>query len=335
MSLPLPKPAIEVKELTKVFGQFVAVDRVSFTVAQGEIFGFLGPNGAGKSTTIRMLCGLLLPTSGSGTVAGFDIIREAPAIKANIGYMSQRFSLYEDLTVEENLFFFGGIYGLPPDRLKDRAQAVLEQVDLWERRQELTRHLALGLRQRLALASALLHEPPILFLDEPTSGVDPISRRNFWDMIYQLARRGTTVLVTTHYLEEAEFCDRLLLIYQGRLIAQGTPLELKAKMPQEILIVQPTLLAEALEILSAQPELGEVAVFGDGLHIITSNPEASIAAIRTTLAAWGIEVLSWQRTSPTLEDAFIYLIEQVDNHNLPGLPGGKLGGGRQARAVWP
>lgn len=324
MSPPPLKPALEVKELTKVFGQFVAVDRVSFTVAQGEIFGFLGPNGAGKSTTIRMLCGLLLPTSGSGTVAGFDIIREASAIKANIGYMSQRFSLYEDLTVEENLFFFGGIYGLPPDRLADRTQAVLEQVGLWERRQELTRHLALGLRQRLALASALLHDPPILFLDEPTSGVDPISRRNFWDMIYQLARRGTTVLVTTHYLEEAEFCDRLLLIYQGRLIAQGTPLELKAMMPQEILIVQPTLLAEALEILSAQPELGEVAVFGDGLHIMTTNPEASAAAIRTTLAAQGIEVLSWQRTSPTLEDAFIYLIEQVNNHN-PANAAGRRG----------
>lgn len=309
------KPAIAVQELTKAFGSFVAVDRISFTVYEGEIFGFLGPNGAGKSTTIRMLCGLLVPTSGSGTVAGFDILREAAAIKAHIGYMSQRFSLYEDLTVEENLLFFGGVYGLTPAHLQERAHTVLQQVGLWERRRDLTRQLALGLRQRLALASALLHQPPILFLDEPTSGVDPISRRNFWEMIYQLAREGITVLVTTHYLEEAEFCDRLMLIYQGRLIAQGTPLELKQQMPEEIIVVQPQPLAEALEVLSARPEVGEVSVFGDGLHITTADPDASTVLIRELLAQRQITILELSRAAPTLEDAFISLIEQTDNHN--------------------
>jgi ABC-2 type transport system ATP-binding protein len=217
--------AITVSNLTKVFGTFTAVDGISFQVSKGEIFGFLGPNGAGKSTTIRMLNGLLLPTSGEGSVAGLDIVRQSEQIKQNIGYMSQRFSLYEDLTAEENLTFFGGVYGLPAARLKERSREVLQMVGLLERRTELTRNLALGLRQRLALASAILHEPPILFLDEPTSGVDPISRRNFWDMIYAMAERGVTILVTTHYMDEAEFCDRLVLIYQGRLIAQGTPRE--------------------------------------------------------------------------------------------------------------
>lgn len=317
MRLSSAKPAIEVRDLTKVFGRFVAVDRISFTVYEGEIFGFLGPNGAGKSTTIRMLCGLLLPTSGSGTVAGFDLLREAAAIKQHIGYMSQRFSLYEDLTVEENLFFFGGIYGLSPLRLRQRAQEVLEQVDLWERRRDLTRNLALGLRQRLALASALLHEPPLLFLDEPTSGVDPLARRNFWDMIYRLARQGITVLVTTHYLEEAEFCDRLTLIYQGRLIAQGTPQELKQQIPQEILVVRPQPLAEALDILTRHPEVGEVTVFGDGLHITTSDPESSIAALQRLLQLEAPQIILGpiSRIPPTLEDAFIALIHRVGLQN--------------------
>ena len=219
--------AIEVQNLTRDFGNFRAVDDLSFQVRRGEIFGFLGPNGAGKSTTIHMLTGLLLPTSGSGRVAGLDLTREAKQIKRHIGYMSQRFSLYEDLTVEENLFFFGGIYGLSPSRTRQRAQELLSLMDLSERRRDLTRHLAKGLRQRLALASAIIHEPSILFLDEPTSGVDPVSRRKFWDLIYDMADAGVTTLVTSHYLDEDEFCDKLALLYQGRLIALGTPQELK------------------------------------------------------------------------------------------------------------
>lgn len=308
-----PEKAIVVRNLTKVFGNFTAVDAISFEVSKGEIFGFLGPNGAGKSTTIRMLNGLLLPTSGEGTVAGLDIVRQSEAIKQNIGYMSQRFSLYEDLTAEENLTFFGGVYGLPAQRLKERSQEVLGLVGLLERRHELTRNLALGLRQRLALASAILHEPPILFLDEPTSGVDPISRRNFWDMIYAMAEGGVTILVTTHYMDEAEFCDRLVLIYQGRLIAQGTPRELKRAVPEAIFAVFAEPLGQALEVIRQLPQVSEAAVFGDGLHVATAQAAAAEAAVREALAAQGIAIRRLQRVEPSLEDAFISLIQKAGN----------------------
>ncbi len=306
-----PEKAIVVENLTRDFGKFRAVDRVSFEVRKGEIFGFLGPNGAGKSTTIRMLNGLLLPTSGAGAVAGYDIVREADAIKQHIGYMSQRFSLYEDLTAEENLTFFGGVYGLPAARLRARAEEALRQVGLLERRRDLTRNLALGLRQRLALASAILHEPPILFLDEPTSGVDPISRRNFWDLIYSLADKGVTVLVTTHYMDEAEFCDRLVLIYQGRLIAQGAPRELKAAVPEEIIAVFPDRLGEALEVIRKLPQVAEAAVFGDGLHVATTRAPEAEAAIKEALAVQKIAIRRLGRVEPSLEDAFISLIERA------------------------
>jgi len=307
--------AISVNNLTRDFGKFRAVDRVSFEVSQGEIFGFLGPNGAGKSTTIRMLNGLLLPTSGEGRVAGFDIVRETDQIKQHIGYMSQRFSLYEDLTAEENLTFFGGVYGLPPARLRERTTEALGQVGLLERRRDLTRNLALGLRQRLALASALLHEPPILFLDEPTSGVDPISRRNFWDLIYGMAAKGVTVLVTTHYMDEAEFCDRLVLIYQGRLIAQGAPRELKAMVPEDIIAVFPDRLEEALEVIRRLPQISEAAVFGDGLHVATTKGPEAEAAMKEALAAAGINIRRLGRVEPSLEDAFISLIERAEDNS--------------------
>ncbi len=225
--------------------------------------------------------------------------------------MSQRFSLYEDLTAAENLAFFGGIYGLSRDRLAARSQEVLQQVGLWERREQMTRTLALGLRQRLALASALLHEPPILFLDEPTSGVDPISRRNFWDMIYTLAAKGVTILVTTHYMEEAEFCDRLVLIFQGRLIAQGTPRDLKDTVPDEVLAVYPDHLGKSLDILRQLPQFADVAVFGDGLHLRASHPESAETEVREVLAAHGIAVRALHRVQPNLEDAFISLIERA------------------------
>jgi ABC-2 type transport system ATP-binding protein len=214
-------------QLSKRFGDFIAVDRVSLSVPKGQIFGFLGPNGAGKSTTIRMLCGILPPSSGSGSVAGFDISKEPERIKENIGYMSQRFSLYEDLTVEENIAFYGRVYRLPPARLKERTEWAISMAGLTERRTSRAGELSGGWRQRLALGCAILHEPQIVFLDEPTSGVDPLSRRKFWELIRSLAESGVTVFVTTHYMDEAEYCDRLALIYRGELVAIGTPRELK------------------------------------------------------------------------------------------------------------
>ena len=219
--------AVEVHNLVKAFGAFKAVDDVSLTVAKGEIFGFLGPNGAGKSTTIRMLCGLLTPTSGRASVAGYDVATQPESIRRNIGYMSQRFSLYDDLTIEENIDFFSGIYGVPKERRAARKQYVIDMAGIEERRHTMTRLLAGGWKQRLALGCAILHEPPILFLDEPTSGVDPIARRSFWDLIYQLSGDGHTVFVSTHYMDEAEYCHRLALMYRGRMIALGTPSELK------------------------------------------------------------------------------------------------------------
>lgn len=307
--MPERDKAIVVKNLSRHFGTFKAVDNISFEVNRGEIFGFLGPNGAGKSTTIRMLNGLLLPTSGEGRVGGFDIIRENAHIKDHIGYMSQRFSLYEDLTGEENLTFFGGVYGLTPDRLPARITEVLNLVGLEDRRHDLTRTLPLGLKQRLALASAIIHEPSILFLDEATSGVDPISRRNFWDLIYAMAQEGRTILVTTHYMEEAEFCDRLVLIYQGRIIAQGTPGELKGTVTDTILAVYPDNLDKALALIKQLPQVSEAAVFGDGLHIATSRPDETGPAITGTLTANHIAFGRIERVPPSLEDAFISLVQ--------------------------
>jgi ABC-2 type transport system ATP-binding protein len=303
--------AIEVEHLTRDFGDFRAVDDLSFQVRRGEVFGFLGPNGAGKSTTIHLLTGLLQPTSGSGRVAGLDLGREAKRIKRQIGYMSQSFSLYEDLTVEENLLFFGGIYGLSPGRTRERAQELLSRMDLLERRRDLTRHLAKGLRQRLALASAILHEPAILFLDEPTSGVDPVSRRKFWDLIYNLADTGVTTLVTSHYLDEDEFCDKLALLHQGRLIALGTPQELKGAIAGEILAVYPDRLHEACEVVRALPPVTTVAIFGNSLHVATSNPEEAQVMVREALEARQISIRRLAPVSPTLEDAFIAMISRA------------------------
>lgn len=226
----MPENAVEVRDLVKRFGDFTAVDRVTLDVARGEIFGFLGPNGAGKSTTIRILCGLLRPTSGSARVGGFDVATQSEQIKRSIGYMSQKFSLYDDLTVEENIDFFSGIYGVPREKRPERKEWVLEMAGLREKRGDMTRLLAGGWKQRLALGSALLHEPPILFLDEPTSGVDPIARRGFWDLIHDLSRAGQAVFVSTHYMTEAEYCHRLALMYRGRTIAIGPPADLKSQL---------------------------------------------------------------------------------------------------------
>ena len=261
LTAPASAPAVVVENLEKRFGRFVAVARISFQVAKGEVFGFLGPNGAGKSTTIRMLCGILTPSSGTGTVAGFNVRTQPERIKQNIGYMSQRFSLYQDLTVEENIDFYSGIYGIPAARKRERKEWVIEMAGLAGHRHRLTSVLSGGWKQRLALGCAILHEPPIVFLDEPTSGVDPISRRQFWDLIYDMSGRGVTIFVTTHYMDEAEYCNRLGLIYRGELIALGTPYELKAGMTRadgSVATLEDVFVARIEEHDQAEPKQEEV-----------------------------------------------------------------------------
>ena len=310
------RPAVEVEHLTRRFGSFTAVDDISFTVEKGEIFGFLGPNGAGKSTTIRMLCGLLGPTSGSGTVGGCDIRLEAEKIKRQIGYMSQKFSLYEDLTVTENIDFYGGIYGLAGGRLAARRDWALAMAGLVDHRQSLTAILSGGWKQRLALACAILHEPPIIFLDEPTSGVDPLSRRRFWDLIYAMAEQGITVFVTTHYMEEAEYCDRIALIYGGKMIAAGSPMQLKTEAMQDKIIdlrcPDPQTL---LDPLKALPEIRDASLFGAGLHLVAPDGAAAEAAVDRLLAGLGRTEAKMETIMPSMEDVFISLIEEVDRRN--------------------
>ncbi|HYA90761.1 MAG TPA: ABC transporter ATP-binding protein [Thermodesulfobacteriota bacterium] len=301
---------VAVENLTKTFGDFLAVDHIRFQVEKGEIFGFLGPNGAGKSTTIRMLCGLLLPTSGIGQVAGFDIMKEPEKIKQAIGYMSQKFSLYDDLKVVENLHFFGGIYGLSGSSQKRRENEVFGMIGLQDVQDRITRTLAVGSKQRLALGCAILHEPSILFLDEPTSGVDPISRRNFWSLIQQMAERGVTTFVTTHYMDEAEYCDRLALIYQGKIIAMGTPSELKVKtLPQGIFEVECDPLVTALDLLKKEPWVSDSAVFGDGLHVVGKEGIDLEREINALFRKHGILLKRMGRIRPSLEDVFVSLIE--------------------------
>jgi len=286
--------AVTVRNLTKIFGDFTAVDRVSFDVRKGEIFGFLGPNGAGKTTTIKMLIGLLLPTSGQGTVAGFDIMNDTEAIKRNIGYMSQLFSLYADLTVEENIIFFSGLYGVPKERRNERRDWVLEMAGLTGQRGRLTGELPLGWKQRLALGCAVQHEPPLLFLDEPTSGVDPISRRNFWDLIYALTEKGTTVFVSTHYMEEAEYCHRLSLMNKGKLIALDTPAGLRAALPEPLLEIQTENSPLVVEALSDAPGVLEAGMFGRSVHVIAD-----------LLHSRGLQFDEIRDIPPSLEDVFI------------------------------
>ena len=301
--------AIEVHDLTKRFGDFTAVDRLTFTVARGKIFGFLGANGAGKSTTIRMLCGLLQPTSGRATVAGFDINTQSELVKRNIGYMSQRFSLYDDLTVEQNITFYGGVYGLRNRKLDERKEWVLRMADLRGHEGTLTRHLSGGWKQRLALGCAILHQPRIVFLDEPTGGVDPISRRNFWQLIYTLSSEGITVLVTTHFLDEAEYCNDIMLINAGTLIASGSPLEMKSRyITNPILEVRCSNIVDALETIRREPWAMETSVFGTALHVMVAREGAAKDQIRSSLAARGIVVQKIERIVPSLEDVFLYLL---------------------------
>lgn len=311
-------PAVTLKEISKSFGDFNAVDHVSLEVRKGEIFGFLGPNGAGKSTTIRMLCGILPPTSGSGSVAGFDVPRDAERIKEHIGYMSQRFSLYEDLSVEENIDFYSGIYKIPQEKKAERKDWVLDMAGLRAHRSARTGILSAGWKQRLALGCAILHEPPIIFLDEPTSGVDPISRRNFWDLIYRLAEQGTTVFVTTHYLDEAEYCDRLGLIYRGQLIALGTPDEMKTGfMTEDVIEVSCEKIQEAMEFIEELEGVRHAALAGRKLHVVVEDAERVLPAMREVLTGRGIAVKGLEKILPSLEDVFVSLIEARDRLEAP------------------
>jgi len=308
--------AIEAKDLTKKFGEFTAVDHVNFVVHKREILGFLGANGAGKSTTIRMLCGLLSSSSGTATVAGFDINREPELVKQNIGYMSQKFSLYEDLTVKENIEFFGGVYGLSRAELKERGNWAVAMAGLKGREHSLARELAGGWKQRLALGCAVLHQPQIVFLDEPTGGVDPVSRRNFWELINKLSEQGTTVLVTTHYLDEAEYCNRIMLIHAGKLIAGGSPKELKeAHIKNPILEVECERVVEALELLQKQDWVLETTIFGTYLHVSVAEEPGGRKKIAETLAGKNIALQRIERIAPSLEDVFIHLIEEVGPQN--------------------
>ncbi len=304
--------AIEVLDLKKQFGNFTAVDSISFQVRRGEIFGFLGPNGAGKSTTIRMLCGILQPTSGIGIVSGYDITREPEKIKKAIGYMSQKFSLYEDMTVIENIDFFGGIYGLKKQELNRRKDYILNLSGLKDRGKSLVAELSAGWKQRLALGCAIIHEPRIIFLDEPTSGVDPISRRNFWDLIYQVASEGATILVTTHYMDEAEHCDRICLIYNGKIIALGTPNELKSNFKGRLIEVVCEPLMDGLDILSKSNLVNDVALFGASLHVTVYEDEYAIPLIESELKTKNVEILKIERINPALEDVFVSLIESEE-----------------------
>jgi drug efflux transport system ATP-binding protein len=300
--------SVVVESLTKRFGDFVAVDHISFEARRGEIFGFLGPNGSGKSTTIRILCGLLRPTSGRAYVAGIDVVADAEAVRQRIGYMSQRFSLYNDLRVAENLRFFGGLYSVAATEMRARVKWALKMAGLEGRENMATGDLPAGWKQRLALGCALLHRPPIVFLDEPTSGVDPVSRRQFWDLIHDLVAEGMTVFVTTHYMDEAEYCNRLVLLHRGRIVAMGNPSELKSRhMKGQLLLVECQPLGPALDALQHIPGVLDAAVFGSNLHAVVSDPASAIQGIRERFAAPPFEFRRAEPIPPTLEDVFVSL----------------------------
>jgi ABC-2 type transport system ATP-binding protein len=310
--------AIEVHHLTRRFGQFVAVDDVSFDVRRGEVFGFLGSNGAGKSTTIRMLCGLLKPTSGSATVGGIEVTRDPEGVKRRIGYMSQRFSLYELLTVDQNIRFFGGIYGLDERTLAERRRFVIDMAGLAGRESTLARDLAGGWRQRLALGCAILHEPAILFLDEPTGGVDPVSRRQFWRLIDTLSHAGVTVLVTTHYLDEAERCHRVALIHAGRLAAIGTTTEVKRIFEgRPIVEVRADKPVEAMRLLDRMPEVEKTSLFGTAVHAVLRDAHVQPAVVAEQLRSAGVKVEATTLVAPSLEDVFLDVIDK-SSRTAPG-----------------
>jgi ABC-2 type transport system ATP-binding protein len=304
----VPDPIIETANLSRRFGDLVAVRDVSMSVRRGEIYGVLGPNGAGKSTTIRMLCGIVDPTSGSGRVVGYDIARDPERIKRSIGYMTQRFSLYEDLTVLENLRFYAGIYGIPRSRRARRVDEVVEASGLQERKNQIAGTLSGGWKQRVALACATVHEPPLLFLDEPTAGVDPVSRREFWDQIHRITERGTTALLTTHYMDEAERCHRLAFIFRGTLLDVGTPAEIVERRHLRVGEIEVDQAASAADILRQDGDVEEVAHFGHLLRVVTRNGSDAVALTRAVLEPHGIAIRSAHASRVTVEDAFVAMV---------------------------
>ncbi len=315
--------AVEIRDLSKRFGAFTAVDGISLSVGEGEIFGFLGANGAGKSTTIRMICGLLAPTSGTALVQGVDVAKDPEGVKRRIGYMSQRFSLYDDLTVAQNLRFFGGVYGLRGKQARERETWAVQMADLEGKQDRLTGELPGGWKQRLALACAVMHKPQVVFLDEPTSGVDPLSRRRFWRLIDEMASSGVTVFVTTHYLDEAEYCHRLALIHAGRLVALGTVSELKSVFAgNAVLEVVAPRVGEALEAIGAAAWAVETSVFGTRIHVVVGDAEAGRRELERLLAAAGNPASSIERILPSLEDVFIHHVEEAEaaRHDGAGVP---------------
>ena len=316
----MPAPAkniIDVQGLVKKFGNFTAVEDVSFAVEPGTIFGLLGPNGAGKSTVIRILCGLLQPTSGQVRVTGIDVTTSPEAVRRNIGYMSQRFSLYDDLLVEENLEFFSGIYGIPKDQREHRKQAVLEMVGMEGRRKTFTHDLAGGWRQRLALACAIVHDPPLIFLDEPTSGVDPVARRAFWDLIYDLAESGRALLVTTHYMDEAEYCDRLGLMHGGRMVALGDPNTLKKQLGSyAVLRLRSADPMSGMRALENRPYLVDVSSLGQDLRVIVREKEKHLNDINDVFLQNNLPIISLEAVDPTIGDIFIVLADSAAREKL-------------------
>ncbi|MGD8457740.1 MAG: ABC transporter ATP-binding protein [Anaerolineales bacterium] len=306
--------AVSTQNLTKRFGNFTAVDEVSFSIPKGEIFGLLGPNGAGKTTTIRMLCGILQPTSGEGRVLGFDIGNEPEEIKKNIGYMSQKFSLYNDLTPRENIHFYASIYGVPSAELKKRIQEMIEMAGLKGLENELTVNLSGAWRQRLALACAVVHNPPMLFLDEATAGVDPISRREFWDLIYELAGKGVSVLATTHYMDEAEYCNMIGMMYRGELIAYASPDDLKGAINGTLFQVECSDPMGAIQVLEQIPWVKDIFIHGVLLHVLVDKP-ARDKALKKTLLENDISIVRMEENFPSLEDVFITSIEEHREKN--------------------
>lgn len=310
---------IEVRNLSKKFGSFISVDNISFNVAKGEVFGFLGANGAGKSTTIRMLCGILMPTSGAALVNGFSIVKDPESIKRTIGYMSQKFSLYNDLTVNENINFFGGVYGLLGKKFEQRKDWVLEMSGLGDRKNFLASELSVGYKQRLALGCAVIHEPELVFLDEPTGGVDPVSRKKFWDLINSLSDEGTTVFVTTHYLDEAEFCNEIVLIDAGKLIAAGSPKELKEKyITDDVIQIRSSDSYRTIDLLKDQPFTDSISIFGNSIHLLMkpvsetagSSADSAVKIMNVLSSDNELKIFSVEKISPSLEDVFVYLIEK-------------------------
>ena len=310
------RPIIETEHLSRAFGSLLAVRDVSFSVGRGEIFGILGPNGAGKSTTIRMLCGILDPTGGRARVVGFDVAREPERVKERIGYMTQRFSLYEDLTVEENLRFYAGLYGVRRAQRRARVAAAMERAGIAARHRQVAGTLSGGWKQRLALICATIHEPPLLFLDEPTAGVDPVSRRQFWELIHRLASEGTTVLVTTHYMDEAERCHRLAFIFRGALLDIGTPPEVVARRALRIGAFEVDRPTEAADALRARPEVDEVAHFGPELRVTTRGGADPVAVVKETLAGRGLAVRAVHEARLNVEDAFVSMVH-ADERGAP------------------